>query len=223
MEYSWYDLVLLYMVYSFLGWVAETVVAAARGRGFVKRGFAAGPFCYVYGFAAVVMTIGLADLRSSLGYLFLGCALISTLVEWLAAKLLERLHHRTWWDYSNHKFNIDGYVCLPYSLLWGRAGLSCPAVGQRHSGVGLPSAARPADHHSGLGAGHPGRTGPAGQRRHHGPSAHPAGPAESPAGKPVPHPLRPHQQLDGAPHRGRLSSGCPALGPAPNRVWGWQK
>ena len=62
MEYSWYDLVLLYMVYSFLGWVAETVVAAARGRGFVKRGFAAGPFCYVYGFAAVVMTIGLADL-----------------------------------------------------------------------------------------------------------------------------------------------------------------
>ena len=122
MEYSWYDLVLLYMVYSFLGWVAETVVAAARGRGFVKRGFAAGPFCYVYGFAAVVMTIGLADLRSSLGYLFLGCALISTLVEWLAAKLLERLHHRTWWDYSNHKFNIDGYVCLPYSLLWGVLG-----------------------------------------------------------------------------------------------------
>ena len=42
MEYAWYyDLVLLYVVYSFLGWVGETVVAAARGRGFVKRGFAA--------------------------------------------------------------------------------------------------------------------------------------------------------------------------------------
>lgn len=45
MEYAWYyDLVLLYVVYSFLGWVAETVVSAARGRGFVDRGFAAGPF-----------------------------------------------------------------------------------------------------------------------------------------------------------------------------------
>ena len=111
MELLWYDLALLYMAYSFLGWVAETVVSAARGRGFVKRGFAAGPFCYVYGFAAVVMTIGFADLRSSLVFLFLGCALTATMVEWGAAKLLERLHHRTWWDYSNHRWNIDGYVC----------------------------------------------------------------------------------------------------------------
>ena len=122
MELLWYDLALLYMAYSFLGWVAETVVSAARGRGFVKRGFAAGPFCYVYGFAAVVMTIGFADLRSSLVFLFLGCALTATMVEWGAAKLLERLHHRTWWDYSNHRWNIDGYVCLPYSLLWGVLG-----------------------------------------------------------------------------------------------------
>lgn len=122
MEYLWYDLVLLYIIYSFLGWVAETVVSAARGRGFVKRGFAAGPFCYVYGSAAVIMSIGFADLRSSLGFLFVGCALTATMVEWVTAKLLERVHHRTWWDYSHHRWNIDGYVCLPYSLLWGVLG-----------------------------------------------------------------------------------------------------
>ena len=123
MEYAWYyDLVLLYVVYSFLGWVAETVVSAARGRGFVDRGFAAGPFCYVYGFAAVIMAVGFDDLRGSLGYLFLGCVTVATVVEWFAAKILERLHHRTWWDYSGHRFNIDGYVCLPYSLLWGVLG-----------------------------------------------------------------------------------------------------
>ena len=123
MEYAWYyDLVLLYVVYSFLGWVAETVVSAARGRGFVDRGFAAGPFCYVYGFAAVIMAVGFDDLRDSLGYLFLGCVTVATVVEWFVAKILERLHHRTWWDYSGHRFNIDGYVCLPYSLLWGVLG-----------------------------------------------------------------------------------------------------
>ena len=123
MEYAWYyDLVLLYVVYSFLGWVGETVVAAARGRGFVKRGFAAGPFCYVYGLAAVIMAVGFDDLRDNLGYLFLGCTVVATVVEWVAAKTLERLHHRTWWDYSGHRFNIDGYVCLPYSLLWGVLG-----------------------------------------------------------------------------------------------------
>lgn len=123
MEYAWYyDLVLLYVVYSFLGWIAETVVSAARGRGFVKRGFAAGPFCYVYGLAAVIMAVGFNDLRDNLLYLFLGCAVVATIVEWVAAKTLERLHHRTWWDYSGHRFNIDGYVCLPYSLLWGVLG-----------------------------------------------------------------------------------------------------
>ena len=122
MEYVWYDLALLYVVYSFFGWVAETVVAVARGRGFVKRGFAAGPACYVYGYAAVIMTIGFADLKSSLPFLFIGCALTATVVEWCAAKLLERLHHRTWWDYSHYRWNIDGYVCLPYSLLWGVLG-----------------------------------------------------------------------------------------------------
>ena len=78
MEYAWYyDLVLLYVVYSFLGWVGETVVAAARGRGFVKRGFAAGPFCYVYGLAAVIMAVGFDDLRDNLGYLFLGCTVVA--------------------------------------------------------------------------------------------------------------------------------------------------
>ncbi len=122
MHYIWYDLCLLYLIYSVMGWVAETVVSAVRGRGFVKRGFAAGPACYVYGLAAVVMTIGFADLRSSPVYLFLGCMLSATVIEWCAAKLLERMHHRTWWDYSNHRWNIDGYVCLPYSLLWGALG-----------------------------------------------------------------------------------------------------
>ena len=127
MGYAWYyDLVLLYVVYSFLGWVAETAVAAARGRGFVKRGFAAGPFCYVYGMAAVIMAVGFADLRDQPVYLFLGCTVVATVVEWVAAKTLERLHHRTWWDYSGHRFNIDGYVCLPYSLLWGVLG--CASV-----------------------------------------------------------------------------------------------
>ena len=48
----------------------------------------------------------------------------ATVVEWLTAKLLERIHHRRWWDYSDKKFNLDGYVCLQYSLLWGLLGMA---------------------------------------------------------------------------------------------------
>lgn len=122
MELNFYTLSVLYLVYSFLGWVGETTVATAKGKHFANRGAAAGPFCFVYGIAAVLMAVGLADLRTNPAALFFGSFLIATVVEWLTGKLLERVHHRRWWDYSGKKCNIDGYICLQYSVLWGILG-----------------------------------------------------------------------------------------------------
>ena len=122
MELNFYTLSVLYLVYSFLGWVGETAVATAKGKHFANRGAAAGPFCFVYGIAAVLMAVGLADLRTKPAALFFGSLLIATVVEWLTGKLLERVHHRRWWDYSGKKCNIDGYICLQYSVLWGVLG-----------------------------------------------------------------------------------------------------
>ena len=87
MELNFYTLCVLYLVYSFLGWAAETVVATIKGRAFVNRGVASGPFCFVYGTAAVLMAVGFADLRSTPVALFLGCAANATVVEWVTAKL----------------------------------------------------------------------------------------------------------------------------------------
>ena len=124
MNLNLYTLCVIYLVYSFLGWVGETVVATAKGRRFTNRGVASGPFCFVYGTAGVLITIGLNDQRTSLAALFFGSMIYATVVEWLTAKLLERIHHRRWWDYSDKKFNLDGYVCLQYSLLWGLLGMA---------------------------------------------------------------------------------------------------
>ena len=99
-------------------------MATIKGRAFVNRGVASGPFCFVYGTAAVLMAVGFADLRSTPVALFLGCAANATVVEWVTAKLLERMHRRRWWDYSDKKFNLDGYVCLQYSVLWGLLGMA---------------------------------------------------------------------------------------------------
>ena len=122
MTLNFYTLGVLYLVYSFLGWVGETVVATLRGKKFANRGMAAGPFCFVYGTTGVLLAVGFTDLRTSPVYLFLACMLAATIVEWLTAKLLERLHHRKWWDYSGKALNLNGYVCLQYSLLWGALG-----------------------------------------------------------------------------------------------------
>ena len=122
MELNFYTLGVIYLAYSFLGWVGETIVATIKGKSFANRGAAAGPFCFVYGTAAVLLAVGYADLRTQPVYLFFGCMLSATVIEWLTAKLLERLHHRKWWDYSGKKFNLNGYVCLQYSVLWGLLG-----------------------------------------------------------------------------------------------------
>ena len=122
MNLNFYTLSVIYLVYSFLGWVGETVVATIKGRQFTNRGMASGPFCFVYGTAGVLLAVGLADLRTNWLALFAGSFLIATVVEWVTAKFLERVHHRRWWDYSGKKFNLDGYVCLQYSLLWGVLG-----------------------------------------------------------------------------------------------------
>ena len=122
MTLNFYTLGVIYLVYSFLGWVAETVVATIRGGRFANRGAAAGPFCFIYGTTGVLLAVSFSDLRTEPVYLFFACMMAATVMEWITAKLLERLHRRKWWDYSGKKFNLNGYVCLQYSLLWGALG-----------------------------------------------------------------------------------------------------
>lgn len=122
MKYTGIELLWLFLLYSFSGWALETAAGTIRQKRFVNRGFTTGPFCTVYGVAAVVMTAALQELRESFLFLFLGCMVVGTAVEWFAGKLLERLNQKKWWDYSEKRWNFDGYICAQYSLLWGILG-----------------------------------------------------------------------------------------------------
>lgn len=122
MHYTGMELILLLFCYSFLGWIAETSIATVKNKTYINRGFVAGPFCFLYGIAGVLLTVFLQDLRNSKVFLFLGSMMIATVLEWFAGKVLERMKLVKWWDYSHKKFNFDGYICLQYSLLWGVLG-----------------------------------------------------------------------------------------------------
>ena len=124
MNYTLYDAAMLFFAYSFLAWLAETTVATIKEKDFRNRGFASGPFCFIYGFTGVLLTIVLQDLRNNVFFLFLGTAVVATAVEWFTGKILEGMKQKKWWDYSNKKWNIDGYICLQYSLLWGILGFA---------------------------------------------------------------------------------------------------
>ncbi|MDO5422939.1 MAG: putative ABC transporter permease [Eubacteriales bacterium] len=119
MEYTFYELVWFYLIYSFAGWCGEVCAAAVQKRKFVNRGFVAAPLCPIYGTGAVLFAIFLNELKGNWFMLFLFGSLIASLVEFFTGALLEKIFHRKWWDYSKEKFNFDGYICLKYSIVWG--------------------------------------------------------------------------------------------------------
>lgn len=122
-----YAAVWYFMIYSFLGWVLE-VVYHAVGQGLVvNRGFLNGPVCPIYG-VGVILIFTLAELFNEGGVeatqtivLFAGGVVFATAVELFGGWALDKLFHARWWDYSNEPFNLHGYICLKFSLLWGLA------------------------------------------------------------------------------------------------------
>lgn len=123
MSHYFYEITMLFFVYSFLAWMAETTVAAVKNKDFRNRGFASGPFCFIYGFTAVLLTVFFQELRNDAFFLFLGSAAVATAVEWFTGKALESMNQKRWWDYSGKRWNFDGYICIQYSVIWGLAGL----------------------------------------------------------------------------------------------------
>ena len=119
--YSWYQMGWIVLIYSCLGWCAEVAFAAVRRGIFVNRGFLNGPVCPIYGFGVLTVLLLLEPVKENLALLFFGSMVLTSALEFLAGFVLERFFRDKWWDYSGNPFNVKGYVCLEFSLVWGVA------------------------------------------------------------------------------------------------------
>ncbi len=119
MRYTGLELAWFFLLYSFIGWCCEVAVAALKKHEFINRGFVNGPMCPIYGVGAVAYAVFLPELKESMFFLFLGGMIIGSCIEYFTGRVLEKIFHRKWWDYSRARFSLDGYVCLQTSLLWG--------------------------------------------------------------------------------------------------------
>ena len=128
MTYSWLELLSFFFIYGFLGWCGEVCAAAFHRKKFVNRGVANGPICHIYGVAAVFFSIFFTELTENIFLLFLAGVIFCSVLEYITGKLMERVFHKKLWDYSKIKYNIDGYICLPYALLWGVLTVVCMCV-----------------------------------------------------------------------------------------------
>ena len=113
--------VLYFFTYAFIGYVCEVIYCSIPKKKFVNRGYLYAPICPIYGYGAVIVILCFDWLtKYPWGFIVvaIGGMLLTSLLEYLTSFVMEKLFHMRWWDYSNHKFNIKGRVCLLNSTLF---------------------------------------------------------------------------------------------------------
>lgn len=116
------DVFLLFMMYSFIGWIVEIINFIIISRKIVDRGFLIGPYLPIYGFGSLAIITFLQKYSSDLITLFCMCTVICSVLEYFTSYVMEKLFHARWWDYSNNRFNVEGRICLGNSVLFGIGG-----------------------------------------------------------------------------------------------------
>ncbi|MBO5137502.1 MAG: putative ABC transporter permease [Spirochaetaceae bacterium] len=113
---------ILFLIYSFIGWLWETSFCSIKEGRFINRGFLHGPLCPVYGFGGMLVLYLLEPLSGTWIPLFLAAMVVTSLLEYFTSWILETLFHTKWWDYSNEKFNLNGRIFLGGALCFGAMG-----------------------------------------------------------------------------------------------------
>ncbi len=121
MIFSIQEIILLFFIYSFLGWCVEVAFVATTLGKVLNRGFLNGPVCPIYGWGMLLVLIVLHPVSDNIFLLFLGGMVICSAIELFGGWILDKLFHMRWWDYSDRPFNVGGYICLSFSIMWGLA------------------------------------------------------------------------------------------------------
>lgn len=129
-ERSWwvylYNLVifiLMFFIYSFIGFLFEVILAFVKEHRLVNRGFLIGPVIPIWGVGVVFITLILSP-NDTVFSLLISSAFIGTFLEYVVNYLMEKIFKARWWDYSDLPFNINGRIWLGSSMLFGVGGLT---------------------------------------------------------------------------------------------------
>lgn len=109
-----------FIIYSVLGYIIETIFGIiTKGTWESRQSFLYGPFCGIYGLGAAIMIVFLQYFNKNNNRLFWGGFLIGSITEYIISFLGEKIFNVIWWDYSNMPLNLNGRICVFFSLFWG--------------------------------------------------------------------------------------------------------
>lgn len=114
---------LLFICYSFLGWLTEVTFIKITQKRITNRGFLIGPYCPIYGVGALAIHFTLGNFQNNVILLFFLTAICVTAIEYITSYIMEKLFKARWWDYSNEFLNINGRVCLTHTIMFGILGI----------------------------------------------------------------------------------------------------
>ena len=125
-KYTVLNLIMLFFVCSFIGWVYETILESVKHNMFINRGTLYGPWIPIYGTGGIIVLVFLKRIFDKPVLVFSASFVICGIVEYTGALMVEHFKGASYWDYSGYFFNIQGRVCLEGLLIFAVA--SCAAV-----------------------------------------------------------------------------------------------
>lgn len=112
---------LIFMIYSFAGWLMEVLISIVIRHRLINRGFLIGPICPIYGIGALILSWSFQNVENIFA-LFCACMVTGIVIEYLISYVMEKIFHVRWWDYSEQMFNINGRVSTWSASLFGVGG-----------------------------------------------------------------------------------------------------
>lgn len=113
------QLLLTFYIYCFLGWIWECCYVSIPSKEWVNRGFLRGPVIPIYGFGALIILSLTLPFKDNITLIYITGLLGASILEYITGTLMERTFKMRYWDYSHHKFNLNGHISLFVSLGWG--------------------------------------------------------------------------------------------------------
>lgn len=115
-----YQLIWYLIIFSIIGLIIETTFCyLTTGVIESRRGLIWGPFCPVYGVGATILIILLDNYKNRKIKLFIYGSIIGNIIEYILSYILEAIYGMRFWDYTFITLNLNGRICITYSLFWG--------------------------------------------------------------------------------------------------------
>ena len=110
---------LLFLFYAILGWVMESTLVSIQSKKIIDRGFLIGPYCPIYGWGGLIITIYLTQYKDNVFTVFFLAVIVCSILEYFTSYLMEKIFKARWWDYSDKKFNLNGRICGENAIAFG--------------------------------------------------------------------------------------------------------